>query len=129
MLPSRAASVQDLTDLEDTTGLSGEIDLIVNAGDVTRPEVVAWLGEIRTKILMHAGYAAKDPSCLDAELCPGPSIPDFLPDGGIAMSGAQVRKALKSLPQEELKGIVAGGIREKKLRGHQDPVCDSHRFG
>ena len=113
VLPSRAAAVEDLTDLEDSTGLSGEIDLIVSADDVTDPEVVAWLAEVRSDILFKAGYTSTgEPDCLAADLCPGPSIPDFLPNSGIGSSGAQNRKALSALPADELSGFIAGGLRK-----------------
>jgi hydrophobe/amphiphile efflux-3 (HAE3) family protein len=111
LLPSRSAAVQDLNTLEEATGTSGEIDLIVRADDVSDPAVVAWLDQVRTLILSRTGYGVGRESCEGAELCPGPSIPDFVPDGGRGLSTADVREALEALPPNELAAIVAGGMR------------------
>jgi hydrophobe/amphiphile efflux-3 (HAE3) family protein len=110
LLPSRSAAVQDLNTLEESTGSSGEVDLIVRADDVTDPEVVAWLDQVRTLILSRTGYGVERESCEGADLCPGPSIPDFVPDGGRGLGTEDVRDALEALPPNELAAIVAGGV-------------------
>ncbi len=111
LLPSRNASVQDLDRLDRATGSTGEIDLIVRAGDVTDPEVVAWLDRIRTEILVRSGYQrGEQVACEGAELCPGPSIPDFVPAGGRGLNSGQIREALRTLPPNEREAIVAGGL-------------------
>jgi len=111
LLPSRNAAVQDLNTLEDATGSSGEIDLIVRGDDVTDPAVVIWLDQVRGLIAERTGYGAGRGSCEGAELCPGPSIPDFVPGGGRGLTTAQVREALGTVPPNELEAIVAGGLK------------------
>jgi predicted RND superfamily exporter protein len=110
LLPSRSQAVQDLGTLEDGTGTSGEIDLIVRSDDVTDPAVVAWLDQVRSLILSRTGYGVNRESCEGADLCPGPSIPDFVPDGGRGLTGADIRRALEAVPANELSAIVAGGL-------------------
>ncbi len=117
LLPSRNAAVADLNTLEQTTGSSGEIDLVVRADDVTDPEAVAWLDQVRKLILARTGYGLKRESCEGADLCPGPSIPDFVPDGGRGLNKSQIREALGAVPPNELEAIVAGG-----LESRQDPT-------
>ncbi len=111
LLPSRNSAVEDLDRLDRATGSTGEIDLIVRAGDVSDPEVVAWLDRVRTRILVESGYQRGERvSCEGAELCPGPSIPDFVPEGGKGLNSTQIRDALRTLPPNERAAIVAGGV-------------------
>ena len=114
LLPTRTDAVEDLLDVEDSTGTSGEVDLIVRADDVTDPEVVGWVNEVRTTILSRAGFAAEDPSCLSARLCPGPAITDFVADGASGMTAKQVRGVLRDLPRDEREAIIAGGLAGKE---------------
>lgn len=110
LLPARNAAVQDLNTLEDATGSSGEVDLIVRSTDVTNPNTVAWLDQVRSLILDRTGYGTGRGSCEEADLCPGPSIPDFVPGGGRGLTTAQIREALGAVPPNELEAIVAGGL-------------------
>ncbi len=111
LLPSRNAAVQDLQKLEEATGASGEIDLIVRADDVTDPAVVSWLDRVRTEISVRSGYQrGSDFRCQGADLCPGPSIPDFVPDGGAGLTSKQIREVLLTLPPSERTAIIAGGL-------------------
>ncbi|MBN8870203.1 MAG: MMPL family transporter [Solirubrobacterales bacterium] len=117
LLPSRAPVVQDLLEVEDTTGTSGEIDLIVRAPDVTEPAVIAWTERVRNRILRQSGYGGENPSCVGAELCPGPAIPDFVDPSARGLTAKDVRGVLESLPASERKAMVAGG-----LTGEGDPT-------
>lgn len=110
LLPSRAPAVQDLVDLEDTTGTSGEIGLIVRAPDVTEPSVVLWSEQVRDQILGESGYDIEDPSCVGAELCPGPAIPDFVDPSARGLTSAGVRDILRSVPVNERRAMIAGGL-------------------
>jgi hydrophobe/amphiphile efflux-3 (HAE3) family protein len=110
LLPSRAPVVQDLLEVEDTTGTSGEIDLIVRAPDVTEPAVIAWTERVRNQILKQSGYGGASPSCVGAELCPGPAIPDFVDPTARGLTAEHVRNVLKSLPASERKAMIAGGL-------------------
>ena len=115
LLPTRSESVDDLLDLEDSTGTSGEVDLIVKSDDVTDPEVVAWMAEVRQSALAKAGYAPVNPSCVDAELCPGPAVTDFVNTSPRGQTAADVREALRGLPLTEREAIVAGGLAGKDV--------------
>ncbi len=114
LLPSRAPVVQDLLKVEDTTGTSGELDLIVRAPDVTDPEVVVWTEQVRQQILAESGYGGDDPRCVGAELCPGPAVADFVDVSSKGLTSTQVRKVLKVLPVSERKAIIAGGLESRE---------------
>jgi len=124
LLPSRNAAVQDLQKLEEATGSSGEIDLIVRADDVTDPAVVGWLDRVRKEVGLRSGYQrGEELRCEGADLCPGPSIPDFVPDGGAGLTSKQIRESLLTLPPNERAAIVAGG-----LEGDQTPTSTKIPF-
>lgn len=115
LLPTRTDSVQDLIDFEETTGSSGEVDVIVRADDVTDPRVVKWMTDLRTSILAGAGYEGENPDCRSARLCPAPAISDFVADGAAGMTAGQVRQVLRGLPPDELRALVVGGLAGKKV--------------
>ncbi|MEX1220031.1 MAG: MMPL family transporter [Solirubrobacterales bacterium] len=111
LLPSRNSAVKDLERLEKATGSSGEVDLVVRADDVTDPAVVGWLDRVRNEVGLSSGYQrGSEFRCQGAELCPGPSIPDFVPDGGAGLTSKQIRDALLTLPSNERAAIIAGGL-------------------
>ncbi len=114
LLPTRTEAVQDLIQFEDSTGSSGEVDVIVRADDVTDPKVVKWMTDLRTSILARAGYAPVDPICSDAQLCPAPAISDFVPSGAEGMTAREVRHTLRGLPPDERRAIVVGGLSGKE---------------
>ena len=109
LLPARDGAVKAQQEAEKATGQTGEVDLVVRGPDVTRPEVVAWLDRIRKQILEKAGYLGETASCEGAELCPGPSIPDFIPTADGGLDRQAIRAGLKSLSPEDRRAIIAGG--------------------
>jgi len=115
LLPTRTDAVKDLLDLEKSTGTSGEVDIIVRADDVTDPAVVTWMAAVRSSALALAGYDEANPSCLEADLCPGPAITDFVAAGGKGMTSAEIRRGLKGLPVDERRAIIGGGLAGKDL--------------
>lgn len=112
LLPSRSEAISDYREVERVTGSSGEVDLVVRARDVTDPALVGWLASVRAEILATAGYlreaegGGQVESCRGAELCPGPSIPDFAPVGSDDLDSSDVRKGLAELPPEELGSMI-----------------------
>lgn len=115
LLPSRAPVVKDLLNVEDTTGASGEIDLIVRAPNVIDPGVVAWTDQVRSTILNESGYGGTDPSCEGAELCPGPAIPDFIDPTTRGLTSIDIRNVLRALPASDRKAMIAGGLTGNQL--------------
>ena len=90
---------------------------MARSADVATPEVVTWLDRARTEILERSGYLEGDSeSCQGALLCPGPSIPDFIPTDEGVPSRAGIGAALGELPPAELASIIPGGF-----SGRADP--------
>jgi uncharacterized protein len=133
LVPGDLQALRDVNELQDETGVSGEIDVTVRADDVTDPEVLAWMADFQQRVLDDAGYRsgarctqAKNPP----ELCPALSLPDILTAVG---SGGQARvKALiDAIPRYLSQGVItpdrktanlAFGIRLQPLERQQRVV-------
>ena len=74
LVPGDLPELQNVDELQDATGVSGEVDVTVRADDLTDPEVIAWMGDFKQRVLdRRRASAATSATCAeqDAELCPG----------------------------------------------------------
>ena len=133
LVPADLQALRDVNELQEETGVSGEIDVTVRADDVTRPEVVRWMASFQEAVLEDAGYRdgarctqAEDPP----ELCPALSLTDVL---GAARGGdeRQLAALLEAIPEYLSQGVVtrdrktanlAFGIRLQPLDRQQEVV-------
>ena len=82
LAPQSLPAVHDLTELQDATGVSGQIDVSVQAPDFTDPATIRWMADFKQRVLSSNGFDGPEPSCRAAEVCPGPALSDFLTSGG-----------------------------------------------
>ena len=106
LAPQGLPAVRDLNQLQDATGVSGEIDVSVRAPDLTDPVTLRWMADFKRRVLRSGGFSGANPSCLDAEICPGPSLADFVTAGGGALSRRDIRAALTELPVYDLEKVT-----------------------
>jgi uncharacterized protein len=118
LVPQDLQALRDVKELQDETGVSGEIDVTVRADDITRPEVVQWMTQFQQRILEANGYEAgkrceqkKDPP----ELCPALSLPDLFSSGTGAQTQAQVRGLLDAVPAYFSQGVVSSDRKTANL--------------
>lgn len=116
LAPQSIDAVRELNRLQHATGVSGELDVKVTAPDLTDPATLIWMSEFKRRVLRDNGFTGAHPSCLDAEVCPGPALSDFVVGGG-ALRRGQVRAALRELPPYVLRQ-VAPVDRKTGLPGH-----------
>ncbi|MEX2449050.1 MAG: MMPL family transporter, partial [Solirubrobacterales bacterium] len=140
LAPQDVQAVKDLNELQDATGVSGELDVSVRADDLTDPETIRWMAEFKRRVLATGGFSGGDASCLKAQICPGPALSDFVTGGGLTeVPAAQlnrrgIRTALRQIPGYNLRqlatldretGLPAGqtllgfGIRAQSLDDQQ----------
>jgi hydrophobe/amphiphile efflux-3 (HAE3) family protein len=135
LVPRDLQALRDVQELQEETGVSGEIDVTVRADDITQPEVIAWMTRFQEGVLRAHGYKPgkrceqeKDPP----ELCPALSLPDIFSSGG-ARDQAQVRALLDTVPAYFSQGVVtrdrktanlAFGIRLMPLDRQKEVVDD-----
>src|SRR3954447_22884275 len=138
LVPADLQALRDVNELQDATGVSGEIDVTVRSDDITKPSVVAWMTRFQRGVLKAHGYKA-GARCSDAkgapQLCPALSLPDLF-SSAIGSQGSNVRQLLAAVPPYFSQGVVsrdrrtanmAFGIRLMPLDRQKDVVDDIKR--
>ena len=134
LVPRDLQALRDVNTLQETTGVSGQIDVTVEAADLTNPEVIAWMTRFQEGVLRAHGYSAGD-TCAQAadppELCPALSLPDLFRTGEITQQS--VRALLDAVPAYFSQAVIsddrrtatmAFGIRLMPLERQQEVIDD-----
>jgi hydrophobe/amphiphile efflux-3 (HAE3) family protein len=108
LVPQNLGALQDLQQLQRSTGVGGQIDVLVEGDDLTDPKVVAWMTRYQQGVLKRYRYDAQR-GCGRAEVCPAFSLPDLFRDG--ARSKAQIRALLDAVPPYFSQGVITGDRR------------------
>ena len=116
LAPQSIREVRDLNLLQEATGVSGELDVRVEAPDLTEPATLRWMADFKRRVLRSNGFAGPNPSCKEAEVCPGPALSDFVVGGG-PLRRADIRATLAELPAYDLKQVAPADPRTG-LPGH-----------
>jgi hypothetical protein len=140
LAPQNVEAVRELNELQDATGVSGELDVSVRAPDLTDPATIRWMAGFKRRVLRAGGFSGVNPSCQEAEVCPGPALSDFVTGGGLTagdvgpLTRRSIRSALGQIPAYDLRqvatvdpktGLPAGtallgfGIRAQSLDAQQ----------
>jgi hydrophobe/amphiphile efflux-3 (HAE3) family protein len=134
LAPQSIKAVHDLNELQDATGVSGELDVSIEAPDLTDPVTIEWMAAFKRRVLSENGFTGKDPSCLEAEICPGPALSDFLVRGNEEPSRTRIKATLAALSPYALrqvapldpatgevghKALISFGIRAQSLEDQQ----------
>jgi predicted RND superfamily exporter protein len=112
LAPQDVEAVQDLKRLQEITGVSGELDVSVEADDLTDPAAIRWMAGFKRRALATGGFAGESPSCREAEICPGPALSDFVTGGGLAVGGGrdltrrEIRAAFGQIPAYDLRPLA-----------------------
>jgi len=135
LVPQSLASVQGLEELERTTGVGGEIDLMVSSPNVANAATIEWMSSYQSAMLARFGYSA-DRGCGRARLCPAFSLPDLFAGqaasgSGKRLSQAQVAALLSVIPPYFSQDVItpdrrtatlAFGIRVMSLQQQQSLI-------
>ncbi len=137
LVPRDLRALEDVTELQNETGVAGEIDVTIRAEDITDPSVIAWMTRFQDQVLRAHGYRdgkrcgqERNPP----ELCPALSLPDLFSAAG--SDQAQVRRLLDTVPAYFSQGVVtadrdtanlAFGIRLMSLADQKEVVDDIKR--
>ncbi len=104
LVPQDLPALRDLRALEDSTGVGGEIDVVVESDKLTEPATVAWMSRYQQRLLKRYGYRAGR-GCGRAELCPAFSLPDLF-SGGTAGSRTEIEGLLDAVPAYFSQGVI-----------------------
>ncbi|HKH41068.1 MAG TPA: MMPL family transporter [Solirubrobacterales bacterium] len=152
LAPPNLSALDDLNELEKETGISGDVNVTIQASDPTDPAVISWAERFQQRVLARHGFSGSGASCADAQICPALSLTDFFGGAssasGTASSSTQspgdVRALVEALPcfisqivishQGECSpnggtpigdtADVAFGIRVQPLSDQQDLIDD-----
>jgi hydrophobe/amphiphile efflux-3 (HAE3) family protein len=134
LAPDNIAAIRNLDDLQETTGVSGELDVSIEAPDLTDPATIEWMAAFKRRVLQANGFAGEDPTCLEAEICPGPALSDFFVRGEEKVTRAGVEATLAALSPYALRqvapldpetgevghqALISFGIRAQSLQAQQ----------
>lgn len=106
--PQGLSEIEDLNRVQEATGVSGQLQVAVEAPDLSDPATIRWMADFKQRVLRENGFAGPRPSCLEAEICPGPALSDFLVSGQgkEQLSQADVRATLRELPAYSLAQLA-----------------------
>jgi uncharacterized protein len=104
LVPQNLGALQDLQALQKSTGVGGEIDVLVHADDLTDPQVVQWMSGYQARLVKRFGYSGSR-GCGKAELCPAFSLPDLF-RGGSASTQASIKALLDAVPPYFSQGVI-----------------------
>jgi predicted RND superfamily exporter protein len=137
LAPQDIKAVEGLNELQDTTGVSGELDVRIEAPDLTDPATIGWMAGFKQRVLAENGFGGEDPSCLSAEICPGPALSDFLVRGGEKPTRRRIEGTLAALSPYALRqvapvdpetgkvgnvALLSFGIRAQSLEAQQELI-------
>jgi len=137
LAPQSIKAVEGLNEVQDTTGVSGSLDVLIEADDLTEPEVVEWMARFKQRVLEGNGFDGENPSCLRADICPGPALSDFLVKGEEEPTAKRIDATLSALSPYALRqvapldpktgevghqALISFGIRAQSLEDQQKLV-------
>jgi hydrophobe/amphiphile efflux-3 (HAE3) family protein len=106
LAPQSIKAVEGLNELQNTTGVSGELDVSIHAPDFTDPATIEWMAGFKQRVLEGNGFEGEDPSCLTAEICPGPALSDFLIHGSEKPTRKRIEGTLAALSPYALRQVA-----------------------
>ena len=118
LAPQSLAAVSDLNELQEATGVSGELDVSVEAPDLADPATIEWMDGFKQRVLRANGFSGENPSCLEADVCPGPALSDFLTRGGGKPTRRGIEETLAALSPYALRQVAPVDPRTGRV-GHQ----------
>jgi len=110
LVPQNLQALKDVNQLEQATGVSGELDVTVRGRDVTDPAVVKWMTAFEQRVLAAHGYRSGD-TCSQAknppELCPALALPDLFSASGQQITSQGIRSLLAAVPTYFSQGVIS----------------------
>jgi predicted RND superfamily exporter protein len=115
LAPSDLPALQDVNELQEETGVSGEVNVVVRAEDLTDPAVISYMRGYQERVLQRGGFSGERPSCRDADICPAISLTDLFSGAVGEQSQEQARSLIESIPPYFSQAVITrnpitGGI-------------------
>ncbi len=114
LVPQDLGALRDLDALQRSTGVGGEVDVLIEGADLTSPAVLNWMIGYQTGVLRRYGYSASR-GCGTAELCPAFSLPDLFTTASSRRDAAAIRGLLDAVPPYFSQSVVSADRRTATL--------------
>ncbi len=114
LVPQDLPALRDLNALQRSTGVGGEVDLVIQGADLARPAVLNWMIGYQSAVLEQFGYSASR-GCGTAELCPAFSLPDLFTTPASRRDAAGIRALLDAVPPYFSQSVVSADRRTATL--------------
>lgn len=114
LVPQSIPAVRDLRALQESTGVAGQVDVVVASSKLTDPAVVRWMASYQADLLKRFGYTAQR-GCGKADLCPAFSLPDLFRTGAGAGSAKEINALLDAVPAYFSQGVLTRDRRTATL--------------
>ncbi|HEV3001333.1 MAG TPA: MMPL family transporter, partial [Solirubrobacteraceae bacterium] len=112
LVPQDLRALKDLNALQRATGVGGQLDVVIEADDDARPEVVTWMRDYQRDLLDRYGYSKERP-CGRAALCPAFSLPDLFRRE--PRDARQIRELLSVVPPYFSQSVITADRRTATL--------------
>ena len=100
--------VRDLNELQEATGVSGELDVRIRAPDLTDPATPRWMAGFKHRVLTENGFSGAQPELQGGRSLPGAGALRLRRRGRRArpLRRAEVRATLRELPPYDLEQVA-----------------------
>jgi hydrophobe/amphiphile efflux-3 (HAE3) family protein len=106
LVPEDLPALQDVDRLQDATGVSGELNVVVRGNDVTDPAVIEWMRDLKSRVLEEHGFTGDMPRCDEAQICPAVALPDLFGDDP-RLSEREIDAVLRAVPPYFSQAVLA----------------------
>jgi hydrophobe/amphiphile efflux-3 (HAE3) family protein len=114
LVPQDMPALRDLDALQRSTGVGGEVDVVVQGADVTSPAVIEWMTGYQAAVLREQGFNATR-GCGEAELCPAFSLPDLFTTAASRRDAGAVDALLDAVPPYFSRSVISADRRTATL--------------
>ncbi|MEA2193592.1 MAG: uncharacterized protein QOG42_26 [Solirubrobacteraceae bacterium] len=114
LVPQDLPALRDLDALQRSTGVGGEVDVIIEGADLTRPAVLNWMIGYQTGVLKRFRYSVSR-GCGSAELCPAFSLPDLFTTPASRRDAGAIGNLLDAVPPYFSQSVVSADRRTATL--------------
>jgi len=106
LVPNDLPALEEVDSLQDATGVSGELNVVVDAPDLSDPELIAWMADFKQRVLESHGFGGEFPSCEEAELCPSVALPDLFGASTEGLTRERISSVLAAIPPYFAQAVV-----------------------
>jgi hydrophobe/amphiphile efflux-3 (HAE3) family protein len=104
LVPGDLPALQGLNELQERSGFSGEVDVLVRSDDLTDPAVINWMRDYRQRVLEENGFVGDIPTCEQARLCPAASLADLFTSE--VEDAERVKAVIGAVPPYTAQGVI-----------------------